>query len=541
MLKRQSGTFQKRNRTTQQEADMSQPQNVLFIMADQLRADHLACYGHPYIRTPNIDALARRGVRFDRAFVNSGVCGPSRMSYYTGRYPSSHGATWNRVPLSVGEVTLGEYLARSGRTLALAGKTHVMLDNAGLERLRVDGGSELGHLLKAGGFTEVDRYDGHSRPGAESGYPAYLRAHGYVSDDPWSDYVISACDASGQVVSGWHMRNAGLPARVAEPHSETAYMTDRALAFMKEQGDRSWVLHLSYVKPHWPYMAPAPYHDMYSADQCLPVVRSEAERHGAHPVVAAYRQQEESQSFSLDECIRTVRPVYQGLITQLDDHLGRVFDYMEKTGLMDNTLVIVCADHGDFLGDHWLGEKELFYDVVQRVPLVVMDPSADADATRGAVETRLVEAVDVLPTILDTLGADADAHRIEGRSLLPLLHGRSVAWRDCVFSELDYSYRLARTLTGKTPLNARAWSVRNDDWLYVYWMDEPEQLYDLRADPDQFFDLGRSAAHEGVRAGMRQRLLAWFAGLKRRTTVSLASVEAGTNAYKKAGVYYGQW
>src|SRR3546814_9406401 len=87
---------------------MSQPKNVLFIMADQLRADHLACYGHPFIRTPNIDALAKRGVRFDRAFVNSGVCGPSRMSYYTGRYPSTHGATWNRVPLSVGEVTMGE-------------------------------------------------------------------------------------------------------------------------------------------------------------------------------------------------------------------------------------------------------------------------------------------------------------------------------------------------------------------------------------------------------------------------------------------------
>lgn len=81
---------------------MTQVQNVLFIMADQLRADHLGCYGHPYLRTASLDALARRGVRFERAFVNSGVCGPSRMSYYTGRYPSSHGATWNRVPLSVG-------------------------------------------------------------------------------------------------------------------------------------------------------------------------------------------------------------------------------------------------------------------------------------------------------------------------------------------------------------------------------------------------------------------------------------------------------
>ena len=104
--------------------------NVLFIMCDQLRADHLGCYGHPHIATRNLDALARRGVRFERAFVQSGVCGPSRMSFYTGRYVSSHGATWNRVPLSVGEVTLGEYLHGAGRALALAGKTHVVRDAA---------------------------------------------------------------------------------------------------------------------------------------------------------------------------------------------------------------------------------------------------------------------------------------------------------------------------------------------------------------------------------------------------------------------------
>ena len=104
--------------------------NVLFIMADQLRWDHLGCAGHPYLKTPNIDALAARGVRFTQAYVNSGVCGPSRMSFYTGRYPVSHGATWNRVPLSVGEVTLGEMLRGAGLTLALAGKTHVMPDHA---------------------------------------------------------------------------------------------------------------------------------------------------------------------------------------------------------------------------------------------------------------------------------------------------------------------------------------------------------------------------------------------------------------------------
>lgn len=523
---------------------MSTVQNVLFIMADQLRADHLSCYGHPYLQTPSLDALAARGARFDRAFVNSGVCGPSRMSYYTGRYPSSHGATWNRVPLSVNEVTLGEYLAGQGRDLALAGKTHIIADKAGMERLSIDGASELGVLLSRGGFTELDRYDGHHEPGDESGYPAFLRRHGYDSADPWTDYVIAGLDADGRVASGWNMRNVHLPARVAEAHSETAYMTDQALDFMKRRGSQPWVLHLSYVKPHWPYMAPSPYHRMYTADQCLPVQRNQEELADAHPVVAAYRQHEESLSFSTDECVRVVRPAYQGLIRQLDDHLGRLFDYMEGAGLMKNTLIVFTADHGDFLGDHWLGEKELFYDTVQRVPFIVMDPSAQADATRGKALADMVESVDVAPTVLRALGAPVPGHRLEGRELQTLLHGGgdgAAAWRDCVFSELDYSFRQARVLCGKTPQNARAWSVRTDRWRYVYWLDEPEQLFDLQADPGEFQDLGRSSAHAGTRQALRQRLLEWMLRTKRRTTISDEAIEKSTNAHKRAGIFFGQW
>jgi arylsulfatase A-like enzyme len=516
--------------------------NVLFIMADQLRWDHLGCAGHPFVKTPNIDALAARGVRFVNAFVNSGVCGPSRMSYYTGRYPITHGATWNRVPLSVGEITLGEMLQGVGRRLALAGKTHVMPDHAGLTRLKLDGGSALGRLLARGAFEEIDRYDGHHAPGDESGYPGFLRAHGYDSADPWTDYVISGVDADGHVASGWHMRNVHLPARVREAHSETAYMTDQAMAFMRAQGAQPWVLHLSYVKPHWPYMAPAPYHAMYGADQCLPVVRSEQELRDAHPVLAAYRQQEECRSFQRDDCIRTVRPAYQGLVSQLDHHLGRLFEHMAASGRLDDTLIVFTADHGDFLGDHWLGEKELFYDTVQKVPFIVVDPRAAADATRGTIEQRFVESVDVVPTVLDTLGVPLPMHRLEGRSLLPLLHGQPVAdWRDFAYSELDYSYREARLTLGKNVQQCRAFSLRTERWRYVYWLDEPEQLFDLAADPQEMQDLGRDASSEAVREELRARLLDFLARRKHRATVTDAAVAQATANHKKAGVFFGQW
>jgi arylsulfatase A-like enzyme len=518
--------------------------NLLFIMADQLRWDHLGCSGHPYLRTPNIDALAARGVRFANAFVNSGVCGPSRMSFYTGRYPVSHGATWNRVPLSVGELTLGEMLAGQGLTLALAGKTHVMPDRAGLARLQLDGGSELGRLLERGGFTEVDRYDGHHPPGAESGYPAFLRAMGYGGDDPWSEHVISAITPEGEVVSGWHMRHCHLPARVAEAHSETAYMTDRAIRFVEQQaaGDgRPWVLHLSYVKPHWPYMAPAPYHARYTAAQCLPVVRSAAERENEHPALAAYRQQEECVSFQRDDCIRTVRPAYQGLIEQLDHHLGRLFEQLHRLGQLADTFVVFTADHGDYLGDHWLGEKELFHDTVQRVPFIVADPRAAADTTRGTVEPRFVEGVDLVPTLLEAVGA-AVPDRVEGASLVPLLHGQPApGWRDAVYSELDYAYRQARLTLGRAPDRCRAFSLRDARWRYVYWLDLPEQLYDLEADPAELHDLGREAGTAAVREQFRARLLAFLAARRHRSTVSHAQVEAGTAGHKRAGVFFGQW
>ena len=520
---------------------MAAVRNILFIMCDQLRADHLGCYGHPHLATKNIDALARRGVRFDRAFVQSGVCGPSRMSFYTGRYVSSHGATWNRVPLSVGEITLGEYLARAGRPLALTGKTHVMPDEAGLSRLALGEGSELGRLLGAGGFIELDRHDGHHAEPA-GGYADWLRARGYASADPWTDYVIGAVDERGTVVSGWDMRNARLPSRVAEAHSETAYTTDRALEFIRAQGDSPWVLHLSYVKPHWPYLAPAPYHARYALAECLPVKRDARELQRAHPVLSAYRQQEECANFMRDEVWRTVRPTYQGLVQQIDDHLGRVWDALEELGRWEDTMIVFTSDHGDYLGDHWLGEKEHFHDVIQRVPMIVYDPDRAADVARGRAEARFVEAIDLAPTLLEALALPVAGERIEGRSLLPLLRGgRAEGWRDAVFSELDYGYREARSILGRAPDACRAWMVRTERWKYVHWQDFRPQLFDLAADPDEFDDRGEDPALEDIRREMRERLLAWFMGLKRRITVTDAQVESGTAAHKRAGVFFGQW
>ena len=510
--------------------------NVLFVMCDQLRRDHLSCYGGR-VPTPNIDALAKRGVRFDHAYVQSGVCGPSRMSFYTGRYVSSHGATWNRVPLSLAQPTLGDYLSPAGLTVALAGKSHAMRDEAGIARFGIDESTGEGRRLVADGFVEIDRYDGHSPPGPESAYSDYLRAHGYASDDPWSDYVIAAEDG-GRVVSGWQMRNVHLPSRVAEADSETAYMTSVALDWIRAQGERPWLLHLSYVKPHWPYMAPAPYHAMFRGENTGPIVHGPQDATAAeHPVVAAYRTHDECVSFAREEVARHVRPVYMGLVAQVDAHIGRLIEALRSSGRLDDTMIVFTSDHGEFLGDRALGEKELFYDEVVRVPLIVVDPDPRADGTRGTVDERFVEAVDLVPTFVEEISKGAS--HCDGRSLLPLLRGEAVAWRDDVLCELDYGFRRARLALGRAPSQCRAAMLRTREWKYVHWEGFRPQLFDLTRDPLELADLGAASAYESVRQSLRERLLDKLATLRHRITVDDAEIAARTDNHRERGIHIG--
>lgn len=508
-------------------------------MCDQLRADYLSCYGHPVLETPNIDRLAKRGVRFTRAYVQSGVCGPSRMSYYTGRYPLSHGATWNFFPMPISEKTLGDYLEDTGRSLHLIGKTHFEPDRESIARLKIEPSSQETELLLEGGFHTLVRHEGDLPSGKED-YKAYLRSIGYKGDDPWLDYAVGAVDDSGNVVSGWNMRNAHLAARVCEEHSETAYVTDKAIEFIKNQGHHPWNLHLSYIKPHWPYMVPSPYHEMYrDADtgQILPASIAEE-----HPVVTAYRQHPEALSFCREEVARHVRRTYMGLIKQIDDHLGRLFSELERSGRMDDTLIVFTSDHGDFLGDRGLGEKELFYEEIQRVPFIVYDPDPAGNSRRGKTEERLVESVDVVPTVLAALDLEIPWHRVEGRSLLPLTRGeRPSDWRRFVVSELDYSARRARKVLDRSlESDCRAWMIRTDRWKYVHWSGFRPQLFDLHADPQELKDLGADAAFEQVRGELRDMLLAWTLARKHRTTAPYSWLDRMTDNLPP-GIHIGVW
>ena len=518
--------------------------NILFIMADQLRADYLSCYGHPHLQTPAIDSLAAKGLRFSRAFVQAPVCGPSRMSFYTGRYMSSHGSTWNGVPLRVGEMTIGDHLRLLGARVALVGKTHMTVDLAGFSRLGMDLKSYEGVLASECGFEPYERDDGlwaDQPTSTDLAYNRYLRAQGYAGDNPWH----TAANAGGSEtapLSGWLMRNAREPARVSDEHSETAYMTNRAMDFMTEAKDTPWCLHLSYIKPHWPYIAPAPYHAMYGPQDVIAANRDERERLDPHPVTAAFMRHEEGVNFSRDEVRQTVIPAYMGLIRQLDDHLGRMFEWMKTQGLFENTLIVLTSDHGDYLGDHWLGEKELFHEESVRVPLIIYNPSPEADATRGQVDDRLVEAIDLAPTFVEAMGGLPAAHILEGRSLMAATtQGACAAWRKAVISECDYAFREARLDLGVSPSAARGYMVRTERWKYIHYEAFRPQLFDLHSDPRELNDLGEAPELEGVRLQMRDILTDWALHRRMRVTLSDEEVARRTGTHKSRGMPFGVW
>ena len=519
--------------------------NVLFIMCDQLRWDYLSCTGHAHLHTPNIDRLAQRGVLFDRAYVQSPICGPSRMSFYTGRYVSSHGSTWNGIPLKVGEMTLGDHLRPLGVRTALCGKTHMTADVEGMRRLGLAPDSTIGALVAECGFEPFEREDGLHPDGPRyprnDAYDAFMKDRGWPDENPWNTVANSAEDEEGNLLSGWFMDNADKPARAADEESETPYVTSRAMDFIREAGDAPWCLHLSYIKPHWPYIVPAPYHDMYGPETHQDPVRSDAERENPHPVYGAFMEERVSRAFCDDGTRTRVLTAYMGLIKQIDDQMGRLMAFLDAEGLTDETMIVFTSDHGDYLGDHWMGEKELFHDASARIPLIVVDPSPEADATRGLKTTALVEAIDVVPTILDYFGGDPVPHILEGRSLLPILHGQSDGLRDFVVSEYDYSMRDVRRRLGVEVKDCKLTMLFDGRWKFVFAERFRPMLFDLQNDPDELSDVGDDPACAGEIARLERLFFDWTRRTSQRTTRSDAWIAARDTKLgeAKAGILIG--
>ncbi len=497
--------------------------NVLLLMVDQMRADCLSCLGHPTVQTPHLDALAARGVTFTNCFVQSAVCGPSRACFYTGRYVHTHRSTWNSVPLPLDEQTVGDLFTAAGYRAALCGKTHYMPDflicpGPG------DANECTGPPRPPGPFGSLlERAPARTAPlrglepwefddGRGAGWLAFLRTQGYDDGVLADPFVVQT--PGGERISGWDFRSAPYPTVVRAEHSDTAYLTDRALAFLHTVAatpDQPWFLHLSYFKPHWPNVAPAPYHARYRPEDVPPPNRDPSELADPHPLLEPFRRERRALPLDQEPVWRQMRATYYGLVAELDHHIGRVWDALEKLGLREQTLVICTADHGEYLGDHWMFEKELFYDEAYRVPLIVYDPRPAAETTRGRMQDAFVQAIDVLPTMLEWAGLPVPA-AVQGRSFLPLVHGSQPPdWPLAVYADWDFRFYWTPKQLGVPPRLCRGWMVR--DRRYKYWHFAasalPDVLFDLEADPCERRNVAADPAYSRVVNTYRTHLLDW--------------------------------
>jgi len=477
--------------------------NVLFIMTDQMRADCMSCAGHPVVRTPNLDELAGDGVRFRRAYVQSAVCGPSRMCFYTGRYPHANRSPWNEVPLPADEKTMGHYFADGGYRAALCGKTHYTPDPLGDPRAQPAEGIRRTTLA---GLETWELNDGRGE-----GWLDHLRSAGYPDEVVRDPFSVDAPPDGGR-------DHAAYPTRFEREDSDTAFMTDRAMAFMKDAGESPWFLHLSYFKPHLPIVAPYPYNALYDPADSPAPNRSPEELARSHPFHVPFRVERGGVAYDDEGVWRQRRATYYGLITEIDDQLGRLFRFMKERGLWEDTVIVFTSDHGEYVGDHWMFEKELFYDEAYNVPFIVRDPRSCADGTRGAAMDDFVESLDVLPTCMDVcgLGGPGGLDRpggpavLQGRSLVPLLRGeRPGDWRTEVYADWDFRFYWTPKKLGIPPEKCRGWMVRDDRFKYWHFNGMPDVLFDLEKDPCELRNVAEDARYAGVIQDLRVRLMDW--------------------------------
>ena len=517
--------------------------NILFVMYDQLRFDYLSCAGHPYLETPNFDRVADMGVRFTNAYVQSPICGGSRMCFYTGRYASSHGAQWNGFPLRVGEQTLGDHLRRVGMECWLIGKTHMTADAEGMERLGLSPDSTIGARQAECGFDTWIRDDGLWAEGPDgfydsrrSPYNEYLKDKGYPSDNPWADFANAGIDGE-DIATGWMFKNADKAANIHEEDSETPWLTTKTLEFIDEK-DGPWCAHVSFIKPHWPYIVPSPYHDMYGANHVPAATRHDVERDNPHPVFGAYQGNKIAQAFQQEDVRQKVIPAYMGLIKQCDDQLGRLLDHLEASDKLKDTMIVLTSDHGDYLGDHWLGEKDLFHDPSVKIPMIVYDPRAQADKTRGTTCDALVESIDLAATFIEAAGGKVPDHIVEGRSLEPWLFGETPdGWRQYAISEYDYSATPQCVELGLEPRDARLFMVFDGRFKMMHAEGGfRPMLFDLQNDPEEFHDLAKGDAHQGDIDRLYGHLAEWGRRMSQRVTRSDDDIRASRGASLRRGI-----
>ncbi len=492
---------------------MTKPANVLFITADQWRADCLSALGHPCLKTPNLDRLVERGTLFTAHYTQATPCAPGRASLYTGLYQHNHRCVVNGTPLDARHSNVAMEARKAGYDPVLLGYTDATPD----PRLHHPGDPALrSYEGILPGMTPLVHLDGEQRP-----WIAYLRALGYDVPIDGDEVFLPKPDFPGAEERG----STFAPAVYKAEHSNAAFLTDEALRYMSVRGDTPWFMHISYLAPHPPFIVPEPYHTLYDPDEVPPPRRapSPAEEGAQHPWLDWYiynqictpptiGQNPRDMVKLSDAHLRQVRATYYAMQSEIDHHFGRLVARLEELDQLDTTMIVFTTDHGEQLGDHWLFAKYGYFEQSFHIPLIVCDPRREAKAGRGRHVEAFTEAVDIMPTILDWLGLEVPA-QCDGRSLLPFCHGESPGgWRREAHWQFDFRDRLEELRAAGFDLGREDCVLnvlRGERYKYVHFAALPPLLFDLQEDPDEMRDLAGDPGHRDILLDCAQKMLSW--------------------------------
>ncbi|MEM7720442.1 MAG: sulfatase-like hydrolase/transferase [Pseudomonadota bacterium] len=506
---------------------MTKRPNFLFIITDQHRADHLGCYGNRIVRTPHIDQLANEGRRWDRFYVANPICMPNRASIMTGRMCSVHGARHNGIPLSKDHTTFVELLRDAGYTTGLIGKSHLQSFTGLPATNRFEAREGLrapsAHLQDAfKNNRHSSDYDLEVVPAWDKPLAERLKGDFYGfshvevaadhGDQASGDYLLWALGQQSDFDDLTGPDNALPDSRINAPQAwrtavpeelySTNWIADRAQAWLAEQADTTapFFLQMSFPDPHHPFTPPGRYWDMYDpSDITLPVSFGA----GTLPPIKAMQQaldqgtdpRDNQNPFAVTEDeARAIIALTYGMITMIDDAIGRVMKRLEDLGLAEDTVVIFTSDHGDYMGDHGLMLKLLLhYQGIIRVPFIWQDPARPAAQTS---DTSLASSIDISATILARAGLQP-FNGLQGRDLFSTKPPEAIIVEEDsqrTMTGFDRPQRVRTVVTDRYRMSLR----QGEDW---------GEMYDLQSDPHEMTNLFDAPQAQTERAALTDIML----------------------------------
>lgn len=450
-------------------------------MADQMAAKALKLYGNPLVKTPNLDALAASGVVFDNCYCNLPMCGPSRASLHTGKLPFSMAMYDNASEFHAGIPALPHYLRALGYRPELSGKMH---------------------------FVGPDQLHGYEKRHTTEIYPA-----NFAWTVDWTqgrEYRPTNLTMAPIIESGTCVRSMQM-----DYDDEVEYHSVQAIYDLaRAADDKPFLLTVSFTSPHSPFVITDEYWNLYHHDDIeLPTVAEIPLDEKDHLSRNLHYCQARHLFTVTDDHRRVARHAYYGMISYIDDKIGKLVETLEKTGLREDTIVVFTSDHGEMMGERGMWFKQHFFEWAAKVPLVVSWP---ANWSSNRV-TENVSLIDLMPTFIDVANDgpfDDYVGHIDGQSLVPCLQGKDDTLSDVVISEFA-----ADGSTGPSRM------VRQGDWKYMYLEGKDELLYNLKDDPEEINDLSAQQEFSTIKSKLSATALDNWNPAQWYDTISLSQQE----------------